>query len=73
MISGYPPVLMYHVTVNNGTIMSTTGTETNITIPGSTFPSAGVYSFSLRAVNVLGESNRLIADLDGMISVCKNY
>ncbi|XP_064393965.1 uncharacterized protein LOC135341347 isoform X2 [Halichondria panicea] len=74
VISGYPPVLMYHVTVNNGTIMSTTGTETNITIPGSTFPSAGVYSFSLRAVNVLGESNRLIADLDvALTSVSSSY
>ncbi len=48
--------------------MSTTGTETNITIPGSTFPRAGTYSFSVRAVNVLGVSDPLMADLEGMIT-----
>ena len=64
MMSGYLPVQMYRVTVN-GAEMSTTGTS--ITIPGSTFPSAGTYSFSVRAVNVLGESAPLMADFNGMI------
>ncbi len=63
---GYPPVQLYHVRVNNGTVLSTTGTETNIAIPGSTFLNAGIYSFSVRAVNVLGESAPLVADLNGI-------
>ena len=49
--------------------MSTSGAETSITIPGSIFISAGTYSFSVRAVNILGESAPLLTDLDGMINV----
>ncbi|XP_064393678.1 uncharacterized protein LOC135341095 isoform X5 [Halichondria panicea] len=67
--SGYPPVQIYHVMINNGAIMSTSGAETSITIPGSIFISAGTYSFSVRAVNILGESAPLLTDLDGMINV----
>ena len=66
MMSGYLPVQMYQVTVN-GAVLSTT--ETNITIPGSTFPNAGMYSFSVRAVNALGESAPLVADFNGMINI----
>ena len=49
--------------------MSTSGAEASITIPGSIFISAGTYSFSVRAVNILGESAPLLTDLDGMINV----
>ena len=62
----YPPVQVYRVIVN-GIEISTSGAETNITIPGSTFQTARTYQFSVRAVNVLGESAPLVADLDGMI------
>lgn len=53
--TGYPPVQMYRVRVNNGTVMSTSGTETTLTVPSGTFSRAGTYMFNVAAVNALGE------------------
>lgn len=64
MFADYPPVTMYNVRVNNGPVMPST--DTMLTIPGSTFSAAGSYSFSVTALNILGEGTAVMADMTGM-------
>ena len=62
-----PPV-GYQLVVTDGLTMvfNAATTLTNITIPGSVFPKAGIYTFSIRAVNIFGESQATVETMKGI-------
>ena len=63
--AGYPQIRMYNVTVNHGIEMSTN--RTTLSIPNSIFSGAGIYSFDVRAVNILGAAASIMANFEGAV------
>ena len=44
---------------------TTSGNETSLEIPGSSFPEVGTYSFSVTAYNGVGESDPVTTNITG--------